>query len=174
MSTNTDRWSAASVRQRRTARLLVLTQALLLAVLAALPRDTDWPVQLWLRRTGTALVMTGAGIAAVAGTALGRGLTAVPLPNAHAQLRTGGLYRWVRHPIYSGVLLAAAGRGIGSGNRWALLVVGALTGLLTGKARFEERHLAARFPGYPAYAARTPRFVPHPLPGGHRPTAGRT
>ena len=35
---------------------------------------------------------------------LGRGLTATPLPNAHAKLRTGGLYRYAQHPIYSGLL----------------------------------------------------------------------
>ncbi len=46
----------------------------------------------------------------VAATALGRGLTAAPLPNSHAELRTGGLYRFVRHPIYSGLLLFAVAR----------------------------------------------------------------
>ena len=75
----------------------------------------------------------------VAAASLGRGLTAVPLPNARAVLRTGGLYRFVRHPIYTGLLLVV---------------------LINAKARWEERHLAERFPGYRAYCARTLRFVP--------------
>ena len=44
----------------------------------------------------------------IGATGLGRGLTATPLPNAHAQLRTGGLYRYARHPIYSGLLPTVA------------------------------------------------------------------
>lgn len=143
-----------------TARSLVAGQAVLLAALAGLPKGADWPVPDRVRWVGVLTVAAGGGVAAAGATALGRGLTAVPLPNEHARLRTGGLYRWVRHPIYTGVLLAAAGRAVLSGNRWALVILGVLVGLLTGKSRFEERHLTTRFPGYADYAARTPRFIP--------------
>lgn len=154
-------------RQVGTARLLVGAQAVLLAVLGVMPRGTDWPVPGPVRWLGALTVVGGGGIAAVGASALGRGLTAVPLPNDYAQLRTGGLYRWVRHPIYTGVLLAAAGRTLSSGNRWALMTFAALVGLLTGKARFEERHLTGRFPGYQRYVATTPRFLPR-LGAAHR------
>lgn len=96
----------------------------------------------------------------LAGTSLGRGLTAVPLPNRHARLQTGGLYRFVRHPIYSGLLLATGSVAAASGDRRRLAAFTALAALLTGKASWEERHLVRRFPEYAAYAARTPRFVP--------------
>ena len=55
--------------------------------------------------------VTVAGLAGmgVAGLGLGRGLTATPVPNRSAQLRTGGLYAWVRHPLYTALLVFAVG-----------------------------------------------------------------
>lgn len=99
-------------------------------------------------------------IAAWGAGALGAALRAHPAPAAEATLRTDGAYRWVRHPIYSGVLLTAAGTSAAAGTWRALGAFAALVGLLQVKARYEERLLRARFPGYQAYAAQTPRFVP--------------
>ena len=82
------------------------------------------------------------------------------MPNAHAQLRTGGLYRYARHPIYSGLLLTMASITVASGSGFRLLTLGVLVLLLTVKARWEETRLIQRFGGYADYAARTPRFVP--------------
>jgi protein-S-isoprenylcysteine O-methyltransferase Ste14 len=93
-------------------------------------------------------------------TGLGRGLTATPLPNTHAQLRTGGLYRFVRHPIYSRLLLEMASITVTAGSGFRLLTLGTLTLLLTVKARWEETRLTQRFAGYFDYAARTRRFLP--------------
>jgi protein-S-isoprenylcysteine O-methyltransferase Ste14 len=95
-----------------------------------------------------------------AGRSLGPGLTASPLPNARAELRTDGLYRHVRHPIYSAVILVSVARTVASGDARQAAVSIALGSLLSGKSSFEERALARRFPDYPAYAARTLRFVP--------------
>jgi protein-S-isoprenylcysteine O-methyltransferase Ste14 len=145
---------------RRTARLLVTGQAALLVTLAALPRRRDWPLPRVLRAAAVLLTGSGAGIAVISSTSLGKGLTALPLPNERAELRTGGLYRYVRHPIYTGVLTAAIGRTVLLRNRWAVPVSAGLVTLLAVKARFEETHLRARFAGYEAYARRTPRFMP--------------
>ncbi|WP_420846353.1 hypothetical protein [Modestobacter muralis] len=65
----------------------------------------------------------------------------------------------MRHPIYSGLLVFAVGRMLSAG-RSRLLPAGLLTLLLTGKARWEEQLLTARFPDYRQYAASTPRFWP--------------
>ena len=149
-----------STAERRLALFLVLAQGILLAVIAAIPVRTHWPVPRALRRAGYLGIACGGGLAAAGAASLDRGLTALPLPNDRAELQTGGLYRWVRHPMYSGLLIGGAARAGTSGNRWALVSFVALAGLLTGKANFEERHLRVRFPGYAGYAARTPRFIP--------------
>jgi len=149
-----------------TSRALVTAQFVLLLALVLVPRGGGWVVPPWLRVVAGVLGVVGVVIMLLGGTALGRGLTAAPLPNAHAQLRTGGLYRFVRHPIYSGLLLMAGAIAVVSGSVARLLVFAALVGLINVKARWEERQLMRRFPDYAAYAARTPRFVPRS--GGSR------
>lgn len=145
---------------RRTARLLVAGQAALLVALAVLPRRHDWPLPPVPRASAVLIAGSGVGIAVVSSTSLGKGLTALPLPNERAELRTGGLYRYVRHPIYTGVLTAAIGRTVLLRNRWAVPVSAGLVALLAVKSRFEETHLRSRFPGYEEYARGTPRFLP--------------
>lgn len=143
-----------------TSRALVTAQFVLLVALVLVPRGGGWVVPPWLRVLAGVLGVVGVAVMLLGGTALGRGLTAAPLPNAHAQLRTGGLYRWMRHPIYSGLLLMTGALTLVSGSVTRLVVFAALVGLVNVKARWEERQLMRRFPDYAEYAARTPRFVP--------------
>ena len=102
--------------QRRTAWALVAAQFALIGLIVLLPRRADWSVPNWLQIVDTVGTWIGIAIMIVAGLGLGRGLTAAPLPNAHATLRTGGLYRLARHPIYSGLLLFTLAQVVGSGS----------------------------------------------------------
>ena len=149
-----------SPRDRRTAWLLVLGQFGLLGLIVLLPGGDAWTLPVAVVRVALGAALVAIILMLVAASALGRGLTATPLPNAHAELRTGGLYRFVRHPIYSGLLLFAVARTLPSGDLWTALACVALVVLINAKAHWEERHLAQRFPGYAAYAAGTPRFIP--------------
>ena len=144
---------------RRTAWSLVGDQFLLLAVILIQPGGEVWCLPGGLHWGLRAVAVAGLAPMAIAAVTLGRGLTAAPLPNAHAQLRTGGLYRLVRHPIYSGLLLSSVAWAIASGS----LVAGPAA--LLGRADQRQGPLggtppAERFPAYPAYAAVTPRFLP--------------
>jgi len=79
------------------------------------------------------------------------------------ELITSGPYAVVRHPLYSGLLLAIAGSAIGQSVFWLLpmLVYGPLF-ILT--ARREERSLLEQFPdGYRAYMQRTKMLLPFVL-----------
>lgn len=144
----------------RTARLLVAGQFVLIGILVLLPGRHDWPVPTALTVACSVATVLGLAVMVIGATGLGRGLTATPLPNTHARLRTGGLYRYARHPIYSGLILTMASITVASGSAFRLLVLGALVLLLTIKARWEETRLTRRFEGYAEYAARTARFVP--------------
>ena len=146
--------------QQRTAWLLVAGQFALRAVIIVVPSGTAGSLPAWAARAADVCALVGLALMAVAALGLGRGLTAAPLPNEHARLRTGGLYRYARHPIYTGLLLTMGSLTVASGSVPRLVAFAVLLGLITGKARWEEGHLARRFAGYPAYAARTPRFVP--------------
>jgi len=144
----------------RTARLLVAGQFALIGILVLLPGRHDWPVPAALVVACAVATVAGLLVIVIGAMGLGRGLTATPLPNAHAQLRTGGLYRYARHPIYSGLLLTMTSITVASGSVFRLLTLGVLVLLITVKARWEEKRLTRRFEGYASYAARTPRFVP--------------
>jgi protein-S-isoprenylcysteine O-methyltransferase Ste14 len=148
------------VGPRTTGWMLVGIQFALLAGLIVLPNRADWPTPVAVDVVGWGLMGLGGLLALVASRDLGSALTPTPEPRDDERLRTGGLYRYVRHPIYSGVLLIAAGLVVRSGS-WISLAVGAATVLFfDAKAAWEERRLAERHPDYPAYAARVGRFVP--------------
>jgi protein-S-isoprenylcysteine O-methyltransferase Ste14 len=83
------------------------------------------------------------------------------LPDARGVV-TRGPYRIVRHPIYLGEIGMFAGVLIASPNARNVLALAALVLAQIGRARLEERTLAAAFPAYAEYAARTPMLVPRP------------
>jgi protein-S-isoprenylcysteine O-methyltransferase Ste14 len=138
----------------------VAAQVALLTAQALLRRRHDWPTPAAVKLGAGMVALVGAAVLAAAGSSLGRGLTASPLPNAHAELRTDGLYRHVRHPIYAGVIAISSARTATSGDRRQAALTAALMLLFYAKSTLEERALARRFSGYPSYAAGTPRFLP--------------
>jgi len=83
-----------------------------------------------------------------------------PEPKASGQLVTGGPYGYVRHPMYSALLLFAAAEVVAYGDPWKILCGIALALVLLAKTVLEERGLRQRFPEYAEYAKRVRRFVP--------------
>lgn len=147
---------------------LVLVQGLLLFAVLLLPAGDDWALSSAGDSVAVALEWLGTVILVVGLVNLGRSLTALPTPVPHGQLKVGGLYRFVRHPIYTGVMALVIGAAARSANVWAAVAAGALVVWFMAKARWEEGRLRARYPDYDAYAARTPRFVPLWLFGADR------
>lgn len=108
--------------------------------------------------TGTAAaVLIGSGIAELRRK---RALSALPYPVPDAELAERGAYRFVRHPIYSGLILGAFGLAVitpwvGTFAATALLAI-----VLDLKRRREETWLAEGYPEYAAYRSRTKALVP--------------
>lgn len=140
--------------------LFVVVQFALIVVILVLPSGDAWDTPDWLRRGVRGLGWVGLVVLVVGAFNLGRSLTALPTPVEHGELRTGGLYRLVRHPLYTGIIALAISAAIPSGNPATVAATVGLVGWFMAKARWEEHHLRARYEGYAAYAARTPRFVP--------------
>jgi protein-S-isoprenylcysteine O-methyltransferase Ste14 len=111
---------------------------------------------------GSALVALGVALAVTAARQLAdaRALTALPLPRPGGELVQTGVYRHVRHPIYSGIELAAIGWGLAYASPAALIGAAVLFAVLAMKAAREEAWLTARHPGYAAYRLRTKRLIP--------------
>lgn len=76
------------------------------------------------------------------------------------ELVTSGPYAYVRHPIYTGIMLAMIGSALTLGLIWLLLF--AITFVyFVFSARTEERMMVAQFPDtYPAYRRRTKMLLP--------------
>lgn len=83
-----------------------------------------------------------------------------PAPRAGGQLVQRGPYRWIRHPMYSAVLLGGTACAAAGGDwpGWAGLA--ALAAVLVAKAALEERWMLAQHAGYAGYRRRTARFIP--------------
>jgi protein-S-isoprenylcysteine O-methyltransferase Ste14 len=144
-------------------RLYVTVQMLLLVALGLSPlwgREGDVPLVVTL--AGAVILLAGLVACAVALRNLGDALTPLPEPRPDAQLVATGLYRWVRHPIYSGVLTSAAGWTLLFPSWWTAGATVALVVLFTLKSRYEESLLREWYVGYADYARCTPRFVPRP------------
>lgn len=145
---------------------LVLGQFALLGALALeAARSDSMPLARW---SGGVLVTLAIAIVVAASLSLGSELRTHPAPSTSAVLRTGGTYRFVRHPIYSGLLLLGVGLVVMAVTWLAVVEWLVLLALLTVKARFEERLLSARFPTYGDYMRQTPRFLPRARPRPRR------
>jgi protein-S-isoprenylcysteine O-methyltransferase Ste14 len=168
-------WAAWAVGTKRTVRresrasrmayhVPLLAGAVLLALpglgggwlgVRLLPRGAPW---FWV---GTAGVALGLGFAVAARVTLGRNWSGtVTLKQGHELIQTGP-YRLVRHPIYTGLLLAFAGTAVARGDLRGLVALALVTASFLFKLGVEERFMAERFPQeYPGYMARTPALVP--------------
>jgi methanethiol S-methyltransferase len=80
---------------------------------------------------------------------------------AQGQMVTQGLYRWMRHPQYSGFFLFLAGSLVNWPTLPTLLMFPALVVIYFRLARTEEEEALARFgEAYQLYREATPMFVP--------------
>jgi protein-S-isoprenylcysteine O-methyltransferase Ste14 len=111
----------------------------------------------WL---GTGAAAAGLGIVAAAQRQMGSSFR-IGIDEAPTPLVEAGLFRWVRNPIYSGLLLMLAGVVLIAPGVWSAALWIAAAGAIAWHTRLEERHLLALHgESYRRYAERTGRFVP--------------
>jgi protein-S-isoprenylcysteine O-methyltransferase Ste14 len=109
---------------------------------------------------GTFVFASGIAFAVWARVHLGRNWGMPMTEKAEPELVTSGPYRFVRHPIYSGLLAAVLGTALAT-NLIGLIILAILAGFFYYSASVEEKNLTATFPtAYPAYRSRTKMLVP--------------
>lgn len=81
-------------------------------------------------------------------------------PSGPARLKTSGLFRFSRNPMYIGVAMGQLGFFLALPSLFSLLCLPIGLLALQRQVRAEESHLAAAFPQYyPGYAALVPRWI---------------
>lgn len=115
----------------------------------------------WVVWVGVALLLAGLAQTTLGLLHLGVSLTPYPEPLELGDLVYGGVYRYVRHPVYGGITLGMVGLALYQ-RSWIGLVAAAGGGVFFWlKAGFEERRLLAKYPEYLDYRARTrARIIP--------------
>jgi protein-S-isoprenylcysteine O-methyltransferase Ste14 len=109
---------------------------------------------------GVILFVSGLGLAVWARIYLGRNWGMPMTQKDEPELVTSGPYRFVRHPIYSGLLLAILGTALATNIYW-LIALGVMEIYFAYSAKVEERLLTTSFPtAYPGYRAKTKMLIP--------------
>ncbi|MGH9615933.1 MAG: methyltransferase family protein [Acidobacteriaceae bacterium] len=111
---------------------------------------------------GVLLLLLGCGFAVWARFTLGRNWSGMVTVKQDHALIMRGPYAWVRHPIYTGILLALAGTAVVSGRLFYLLVLALSIFSLWLKLRIEEKFMLETFgEQYAAYRQRVKALVPY-------------
>lgn len=145
---------------RARGNVCIAIQFALLVAIFVIPRGAAWPLPAPLAVLSFVAIAVGAVAAVVALISLGKSLSANPVPVELGELKTAGVYRVVRHPVYTGIMIGVLGYTALSRSWGVVAAVVALGALFALKARFEEKLLLAKYPDYLAYAAHVGRFVP--------------
>lgn len=130
----------------------------------------QFTVIIWIALTGTLLPKQWSlmGILVLGGTLGVWALQTMGIRQVHVfpevpqggRLVVQGPYRWVRHPMYTSVLLVTLAWLLTNPTLVRISVWVILIGVLWVKLEYEERLLVKRFPSYPSYQRQTSRLIP--------------
>lgn len=143
--------------------VLLLAAAFLMGARGALPEPLTArfiPADLTVFALATVMTVTGLLFSVWARVHLGSNWSGtVTLKAEHALIRSGP-YRFVRHPIYSGVLLALLGTVIALGEWRGVIALVLMFGAFLRRSRAEETQLRRIFSDYAQYAGTTAALIP--------------
>ncbi|HTX63027.1 MAG TPA: isoprenylcysteine carboxylmethyltransferase family protein [Acidimicrobiales bacterium] len=138
----------------------VLVVAVVLLIRTGAFRDHGLDTSPWRASLGLFLLAVGLVFAVWARVHIGRNWGTPMTEKVDPELVTSGPYHLVRHPIYTGILVAGVGTAVALS--WFWLIAVGLAGLyFVYSATAEERYMTAQFPeAYPRYKDSTKMLVP--------------
>jgi protein-S-isoprenylcysteine O-methyltransferase Ste14 len=139
--------------------LYVGIQFLLLSVFL-INKENSLEIPYAVRLLGLVLSVLGALVVSIAIIQLSKSLSPFPTPKQNGHLVTNGLYHYVRHPIYTGIIFGTMGISLYQGSMTLMITSLLLVVLFYFKARYEERLLAMQYPTYYLYQQNTKMLIP--------------
>jgi protein-S-isoprenylcysteine O-methyltransferase Ste14 len=144
--------------------LLLLFPFLWMIFMALDAERYHWsPVPIWIQGLGAALLLFSFYLIFVAFRENSYASPVVRVQSDRGQtVVSSGPYHYVRHPMYSGIVVFSVATPLLLGAWYGVPVAGFFIALLARRAVLEERTLRAKLPGYAAYMAEIRyRFIPH-------------
>ena len=168
-------WLLWALSMKKAARRERLSNQLVYGVLAtagfwimfANLRGVPWlrtrilPDAPWLQVLGVVITVAGFALAIWARAHLGRNWSSAVTAKIGHELIRSGPYRWVRHPIYSGLMVALFGTALVRGELRGLFSLVLVYAAWRYKIRLEERMMVSTFGSeYSTYASATGAMFP--------------
>ena len=148
---------------QRISQRYAIAQTILLIVFAAV---VFWSPRDYLFLSGSSViagnVLCGVGLLVIvlAFASLRGAIQIAPEPKRGAQLVESGVYKYLRHPIYTGIISCVIGLFLRQPTIWLAVAAAIVIIFLFLKARLEEKLLLAVYPGYAVYRSRTWGLLP--------------
>lgn len=148
-----------ATRRKGIARTLVAIQFALLGLLAL----TIFSIDSRTQPSAIAWMLAASGVALGLWSLVANppgNFNISPEPRPGGTLVVRGPYRWIRHPMYSSLMLLGLGAATATPGVWTWSLWAGLVLTLIAKARFEEAWMLGSHPGYRHYQDTTKRFLP--------------
>lgn len=141
--------------------IVLVSIQLVLFILYSIP--VAWSLEFfsWFKTVGLVFAIIGCIVLALSLLQLNKNLSPFPTPKDNSVLIQCGLYAWVRHPIYSGIIILFVGYGIYQDSLFKLVISIFLWVLFYFKTQYEELQLQRKFPEYRVYKSKVGRFFPN-------------
>ena len=117
------------------------------------------PIPNLFRTLGLIVAIIGLLIFIIAILQLNKNLSPFPTPKNNSHLIQNGLYKYVRHPIYSGIIVFVFGSSVYFASVYKMSISFLLLILFYYKSKYEERLLENKFSNYSAYKFKTGGFI---------------
>jgi len=109
---------------------------------------------------GVTLILLGAMFFTVVALNFGQMITPNPVPLEKAILKTTGIYKYIRHPMYTSVLVLFIGVVLYFQAYFSFALIAGLFVFFVIKTNAEEQFLRDKFSEYAEYSKRSKRFIP--------------
>lgn len=140
--------------------IYVISQFILLGLYLLDLNIFEFKITIVIRYISLLILILGIFIFGLALIQLNKNLSPFPTPKNDSNLIESGLYKYIRHPIYTGILLIVFGYGVYSQSEFKLIISLLLLILFYFKSSYEEQQLNKKFEKYIEFKRKTGRFFP--------------